>query len=77
LLLPQRVRDGRGGRPRETTLPPGSTQPPSHGRKTRQFYHKVLEAAEGNREQAAHLLGFLGPAFRNALQERFGELAEQ
>jgi len=37
----------------------------------------VLEAAEGNREQAARLLGFQGPTFRNPLQERFGDLVEQ
>jgi transcriptional regulator with GAF, ATPase, and Fis domain len=42
----------------------------------RQFYEKALGAAEGNREQAARLLGLNAPAFRKALRERFGDLAE-
>jgi len=42
----------------------------------REFYQKALEAAEGNREQAARLLGLNAPAFRKALRERFGDLAE-
>ena len=37
---------------------------------------KALEAAGGNREQAAKLLGLNAPAFRKALRERFGESGE-
>jgi len=43
----------------------------------RQFYFKALEAAGGNREQAAKLLGLNAPAFRKALRERFGDQAEE
>ena len=42
----------------------------------RQYYSKALEAAGGNWEQAARLLGLQGLAFRKALRERFGDLVE-
>jgi len=54
--------------------------PPSHGRNTRQLNESGTPLAgtsvDGS-EQAVRLLGLQGPAFRNALQERFGDLAEQ
>jgi hypothetical protein len=43
----------------------------------RQFYHKALEAAERNREQAKRLLGLQDSAFRKTRRECFGGLAEE
>ena len=37
----------------------------------KRYYEEALERAEGNREQAAGLLGLNGAAFRKALRERF------
>lgn len=38
----------------------------------RDYYFAALEAADGNGERAAQLLGITGPAFRKAMRERFG-----
>ncbi|MBN1835143.1 MAG: sigma 54-interacting transcriptional regulator [Spirochaetales bacterium] len=43
----------------------------------REFFRKALRAAEGNKEQAAHLLGVNAPAFRKALRERFEDVASE
>jgi len=39
----------------------------------KEFYGEALKKADGNKEQAAGLLGINGPTFRKALRERFGE----
>jgi len=81
-LLPQAVQAHFN---REAVVPEISAALPAEGlnlkallyQVERQFYQKALEAAEGNREQAALLLGLNAPAFRKALRERFGDLVEE
>ncbi|TVR51257.1 MAG: AAA family ATPase [Spirochaetaceae bacterium] len=72
-LLPRPVVDEAGDKVAGVTIPSaGLDLRAMIGELERAYYHAALEAAGGNAERAASLLGVSGHAFRKAMRERFG-----